>query len=268
MPIEMVCQGCKQPFYCYPSDVKAGRKYCRIGCKSESKGPIAARHTPVNFTCNECHKPFFMMQSYLAAYQKKFGRDPLYCSIPCSNEGRRKVADERNRFVCSFCKKLSYKKRRAKAGTLYREQQYCDSKCKADAQRARALKKFESGNISRHTKRHGYVWISVPSLVTGKKHAMLEHRYNMERKLGRKLLPEETVHHINGVRADNGPENLELFSSRHGPGQRVIDKVDFAIEILRLYPEFARQRGVELRELEPPINGAAGETHSMLSLPS
>jgi hypothetical protein len=32
------------------------------------------------------------------------------------------------------------------------------------------------------------------------------------------------------------------------PGQRVIDKVAFGIEILRLYPEFARSAGVALVE--------------------
>lgn len=63
----------------------------------------------------------------------------------------------------------------------------------------------------------------------------LAHRVVMEEMLGRPLLPEETVHHINGNRADNRPENLELWSSRHPKGQRVVDKVAWAIELLKLY---------------------------------
>jgi hypothetical protein len=55
--------------------------------------------------------------------------------------------------------------------------------------------------------------------------------------------------YINGIRSDNRIENLELFSSRHGPGQRVVDKVQFAIEILTLYPEFAKTAGYELHKL-------------------
>ena len=64
---------------------------------------------------------------------------------------------------------------------------------------------------------------------------VLQHRLVMEEKLGRFLHPGENIHHKNGDRMDNRPENLELWSTSQPAGQRVSDKVSWAREILSLY---------------------------------
>lgn len=57
----------------------------------------------------------------------------------------------------------------------------------------------------------------------------------MEEMIGRPLLKHENVHHKNGMRDDNRPENLELWSKAQPPGQRVEDKIQWAIELLSAY---------------------------------
>jgi hypothetical protein len=70
---------------------------------------------------------------------------------------------------------------------------------------------------------------------------ILQHRLVLEKIVGRHLLPTENVHHKNGVKGDNRPENLELWSSFQPAGQRIEDKVFWAKEILRLYdPDYHR----------------------------
>jgi len=62
------------------------------------------------------------------------------------------------------------------------------------------------------------------------------HRLVMERELGRPMYPFETPHHKNGIRHDNHPSNLELWTKPQPAGQR---PEDLARWVVYFYPELA-----------------------------
>lgn len=59
-----------------------------------------------------------------------------------------------------------------------------------------------------------------------------QHRHVMSQIIGRPLRKGENVHHKNGNRKDNSPENLELWVSGQPSGQRIQDVARWAIEWL------------------------------------
>lgn len=166
--------------------------------------------------CIKCRvvKPLDEFYIYNPAKHKRRGT----CNTCVSTQNRRRELTRHG--PCKDC---------GKAITTFRSQTGRCRKCNDACRRAAT----EAKPVVWKLNRHGYMMAKVKH--NGATRWYSQHRYVMEQHLGRKLLRHESVHHLNGERADNSIENLELWSSSHPAGQRVDDLVTWAKAILDQY---------------------------------
>lgn len=133
-------------------------------------------------------------------------------------------------FLCNRCSRLSFTTWSTPGG-------FCSKKCAGLFNNSRP-KTGEEHHVWRGGShlRDGYVYIYQPGMPVGYKYRA-EHAVVMEKMLGRKMIKGESVHHINGLRNDNRPENLQLWVTPQHSGQRPID---LARWVVKTYPAEVR----------------------------
>jgi hypothetical protein len=231
---EKACAQCGKTFNC-PNSHAARRTCCSIACyhayrkgKTFVERVIACercgteflthagaarfcsekcRDQQVEMTCEHCGKLYRAKES--SANRRKF------CSKACF--GASKTARAYVDKTCPICKTVFHVR-------AARNRKYCSVQCAATGNAAAKPTGDERGKG--HITSQGYRALSVKGKFT------LEHKIIMERILGRQLFTYESVHHKNGDRADNRPENLELWVTPPRYGQRQADMIPWAIEFL------------------------------------
>ena len=89
---------------------------------------------------------------------------------------------------------------------------HCSVACTRATLSKRQIGELHHNWKGRQTSPDGYVIIKAHGHPSANKLGYIrEHRMVMEATLGRQLEPHERVHHRNGDRGDNRPENLELW---------------------------------------------------------
>lgn len=181
--ITKICPGCKKSFMVKKS--LASQNYCSMECRKKATKEIV--------TCSQCGKIFENQRS----------RHSKYCSIGCGLTARN-LTDANP----SFHRDITGSK-----NPMFGKPGHSG---KDNYMFGKTREKSPAWKGGHKHRKDGYNLVAAP---IGHPYAIdgiyiLEHRYVMEKHLGRYLDPSEVVHHKDGNPRNNNIDNLELFANQ------------------------------------------------------
>jgi hypothetical protein len=230
------CVRCGVGIEFFPSQA---RRYCSPQCSSKDRSdgfmPTRPRRGDT-IPCVVCGAPFYRGPGDIR-------RNRQLCSTACSAESQRKPAVVKE---CGTCgKTLTLKPSQAAI-------RYCSKVCEGKARTLYPLDRVHNGRPARKV-RGGYVLLWEPDHPNrSMKGWQYEHRLVAEATVGRLLNSDEDVHHLNGIKDDNRPDNLQVLPKGE---HSVLSAIEYRDRVLRERAELEeyRRRYGPLTDFTPEV---------------